>query len=156
MKNIATLNDTATLAASLAPLLRAGDTLTLSGDVGAGKTTFAGFLLKALGWRAQVTSPTYTLVQTYDLPAFTVWHLDAYRLEQPCDLYVTGWQEAASGVRLVEWPEKIALLLPENRLELTLTHGIEQASGESRRCQLTPCGNWLLRLPPALRRGQLS
>jgi tRNA threonylcarbamoyladenosine biosynthesis protein TsaE len=137
-------DQTRRLAERLAPLLRPGDTLTLSGDLGTGKTTFCAFLLAALGWNEEVPSPTYTVAHLYPLPAFTVWHFDCYRLNDAMEIYMAGWQETGNGVRLIEWPEKIATLLPKNRLALAFSHGIEedQRNGEARQCHLTLHGDW--------------
>jgi tRNA threonylcarbamoyladenosine biosynthesis protein TsaE len=138
---LATLEDTECFGQRLAGLLRPGDTLTLSGTLGTGKTTLSGAILRALGWLEIVPSPTYTLVNTYPLPdGCEVWHFDAYRLEKPEEILMAGWQESRGGIRLIEWPEKIAPLLPENRLSLTL-----EQQGDVRLCTVQPHGLWIAR-----------
>ena len=114
------------LARALAPHLRAGDALLLIGDLGAGKTTFARALitarLDALGRAEPVPSPTYTLVQTYDLaPGPELWHADLYRLASPDETAELGLDDAfATAITLVEWPDRLGPLLPARRLAVTL------------------------------------
>ncbi len=113
----------AALAGKVASLLKKGDVVTLSGGLGAGKTAFARALVQALDPAiSEVPSPTFTLVQTYDLPKFPVWHFDLYRLEEKeQDILELGWEDALRfGVALVEWPERLGRLLPANRLEIEI------------------------------------
>jgi tRNA threonylcarbamoyladenosine biosynthesis protein TsaE len=112
----------ATLAASLANVLRPGDTIALSGDLGAGKTSFARALIAALGWRGEVPSPTYTLVQSYDPPdvRVPVWHVDLYRLAGPDDADALGLFETDAAL-VIEWPERLGNRLPADALHLTLS-----------------------------------
>ncbi|NBN64983.1 tRNA (adenosine(37)-N6)-threonylcarbamoyltransferase complex ATPase subunit type 1 TsaE [Pannonibacter tanglangensis] len=114
------------LADDLAALLSAGDLITLSGDLGAGKSTFARALLRAFAAdpALEVPSPTFTLVQTYDLPRLTVSHLDLYRLDEPEEVLELGLDDlVATGAALVEWPEKAAGLLPRGALSLRFEPG---------------------------------
>ncbi|WP_029010687.1 tRNA (adenosine(37)-N6)-threonylcarbamoyltransferase complex ATPase subunit type 1 TsaE [Azospirillum halopraeferens] len=136
---------TAALARRLAPRLRPGDVLALRGDLGAGKTAFARAMIRALldDADAEVPSPTFTLVQVYDTPALAVWHFDLYRLSGPDEVEELGWDEAAGGVALVEWPDRLGPLLPADRLELTLSAG--PAPG-SRRAELAGFGAAAARL----------
>jgi tRNA threonylcarbamoyladenosine biosynthesis protein TsaE len=108
--DLATEDDTARLATSLAQLLRPGDVVALSGDLGAGKSTLARALLRALGWADDVPSPTFTLVQPYGPPElpFDVWHVDLYRLEGPDEVLELGLLETDAAL-LIEWPERICL-----------------------------------------------
>jgi tRNA threonylcarbamoyladenosine biosynthesis protein TsaE len=116
---------TARLAAAMAPHLRAGDFLGLLGPLGAGKSHFARALiatrLKCLGRAEDIPSPSFTLVQTYDLGAVTLWHADLYRLSSAEELPELGLDEAIpTAICLVEWPERLGALLPGRRLDLTL------------------------------------
>ena len=108
----------------LALALKPGDCLALSGDLGAGKSTLARALLRAVADddELEVPSPTFTLVQSYDL-RFPVSHFDLYRLGDPSELDELGFDEAlASGICLVEWPQMAGDLLPPSRLTLQLEH----------------------------------
>jgi tRNA threonylcarbamoyl adenosine modification protein YjeE len=116
------------LAAKLAKLLRRGDIVALQGDLGAGKTTLARALLRALGITGDVPSPTFTLVQTYETAVFTVYHFDLYRLKSADELDELGWDEAlADGVTLVEWPERAVGRLPARALTLHFSMGADGA-----------------------------
>ena len=84
----------------------AGWLILLSGDLGAGKSTFARAFLKAAGHRGAVPSPTYTLVEPYDLPPGSIYHIDLYRLSSPDELQYLGWDELEQSLRLVEWPDR--------------------------------------------------
>ena len=102
------------LGARLATFLRPGDVAALTGDLGAGKTTLARGLIRALCGVDDVPSPTYTLVQTYDAPGSELWHCDMYRLERPEDAYELGLMDAfEDAICLIEWPERLGALLPE-------------------------------------------
>jgi len=109
--------------ARLGELLRPGDVLTLSGGLGAGKTTFISGLARGWGYAGQVTSPTFVLVNDYTRPdGQHFWHLDAYRLEGEADALGLGLDDllASQGVVVLEWPERIAGLLPDERLSVHL------------------------------------
>ena len=108
---------TAALGAQIAAVLRKGDLVALSGDLGAGKTTLARAILGALGVDEHVPSPSFTLVQSYDTPHLRVSHYDLYRLKRPGELAELGLEDALEdGAALVEWPERARL--PEG---LTIT-----------------------------------
>ena len=92
--------------AALAPLLRAGDIVTLDGPLGIGKTTFVRGLLAALGHVGEVPSPSFAIVQPYELPALPLWHADLYRINDPAELAELGLDSILDdGALLVEWPE---------------------------------------------------
>ncbi len=107
-------DDTRKLAETLASRLSCGDVVTLAGDLGAGKTTFAQFLIQALSPQVvEVTSPTFTLLQTYpvqlaDGSACELYHYDLYRIEHPSALRELGLEEAVTQVALIEWPDRLA------------------------------------------------
>jgi tRNA threonylcarbamoyladenosine biosynthesis protein TsaE len=133
--------DTQTLGRRLAGIVRAGDLVALTGDLGAGKTALARALIAGLpapdGGDAageEVPSPTFTLVQTYDRRAadgapLSVWHFDLYRLGAPDEVDELGWEEAlAGGLVLIEWPDRLGARLPAPRLDVTLIYD-ETAAG---------------------------
>jgi len=135
------------LAQLVAFAIRPGDLLALHGDLGAGKTTFARALIRALTHPAQteVPSPTFTLVQTYDTPRIKIAHFDLYRLADPGELDELGFDDlVASGAALVEWPQRAADRLTGIRLDISLT---EAANGsDARDIALTGYGSWAPRL----------
>src|ERR1051325_2302774 len=99
------------LAADVASVLKPGDLVTRSGDLGAGKTAFSRALIRHLAGDAALDgpSPTFTLVQTYALPRFTVVHADLYRVTHAGELAELGVDEAAeNAVVLLEWPDRAA------------------------------------------------
>ncbi len=117
--------ETAAEAAKLAKALKSGDLVLLHGDLGAGKTVFARTLVRTLAQdeSLEVPSPTFTLLQTYDTSKGPVNHYDLYRLKDPDEVYELGWEESlADGITIVEWPERIAALLPAQRLDITLAN----------------------------------
>jgi tRNA threonylcarbamoyladenosine biosynthesis protein TsaE len=114
---------TAALGAALATRARAGDVILLAGPYGAGKTALArAFLRAATGDPALIVpSPSFTLVQTYALPAgITAWHYDLWRASGEADLAELGWDEARAGIALVEWPERLGDATPGEALSVTL------------------------------------
>src|SRR5580658_9493746 len=123
----ATLPDedaTVRFAAEIAAALEPGDLVTLSGDLGAGKTTFARALIRIIAGddNIEVPSPTFTFMQTYDLPRFPIVHADLYRLSGAAELAELGFDDLPDGaVVLLEWPDRAAGLLPPNRFDITFT-----------------------------------
>jgi tRNA threonylcarbamoyl adenosine modification protein YjeE len=108
----------------IAGLIEPGDLITLSGDLGAGKTTFARALIRHLAGdeTVEVPSPTFTLMQTYALPRFSLTHADLYRLSGPAELAELGFEDLGEGaVTLLEWPDRAAGFLPPDRLDVALT-----------------------------------
>jgi len=99
---------TEALGASLAPLVRRGDVVTLSGDLGAGKTSLARGLLRALGLAGEAPSPSFAIVQPYDPPEvrLPVLHVDLYRLHDPDELHELGLEDVSDTLLLVEWPDR--------------------------------------------------
>ncbi|EKS30084.1 bifunctional tRNA (adenosine(37)-N6)-threonylcarbamoyltransferase complex ATPase subunit type 1 TsaE/phosphotransferase [Afipia felis] len=116
---------TAQLMADLALLVGPGDTITLSGDLGAGKTTAARAMIRYLaGDEAyEVPSPTFTLTQTYDLPPYPVLHADLYRIADPSELEEIGLAPLPDGaLALIEWPERAPDEMPDNRIDIAFSH----------------------------------
>lgn len=138
------------LAAAVAPLLRRGDVIALAGDLGAGKTTFARALIRTLaGKGTEVPSPTFTLVQTYETPAGTIWHFDLYRIGAHDEVWELGIEDAfAGGISLIEWPERLGGLMPADHLWISLA-AVPRAP-DARRVELEPHGQgWVSRLREA-------
>lgn len=116
---------TATLAARLLDALPrdiGGWTVLLSGELGAGKSTLARALIRSLGHGGAVPSPTYTLVEPYELPRGSVYHVDLYRVSEEEELRYLGWNELDSGLRLVEWPDRAPGLRETADLEIELAY----------------------------------
>lgn len=112
LKNIS-LDDLKVIAEEVAAGLKIGDVVCLEGDLGAGKTTFAGFLINSLLEKPEViTSPTFNLVHTYDTKIGKIWHFDMYRLKTPQEAYELGLEDAlAHGISIIEWPQNLGDLL---------------------------------------------
>ena len=110
------------LAGTLAPLLRAGDVILLSGDLGAGKTQFVQGVAAQLGVAGAVTSPTFNIMVSYEQAALPLYHFDLYRLEHPDELEDIGYFETidGDGASFVEWGEKFPEALPYGYLEVVL------------------------------------
>ena len=107
-----------------APCIQAGQVVFLDGDLGAGKTTLSRGLLKGWGHTGAVTSPTFTLLESYELPHAMIYHFDLYRMEQPEELEMIGARELfnADSICLIEWPERAAGFLPEADVSFTIEH----------------------------------
>ena len=125
--SLALANETATagLMADLALLIGPGDIITLSGDLGAGKTAAARALIRYLAGddSVEVPSPTFTLAQSYDLPAFPLVHADLYRINDEAELEEIGLSPLPEGtVALIEWPERAPASLPQDRIDIALNH----------------------------------
>ena len=103
----------------------AGWTVLLDGELGAGKSTLARALIRAMGHAGAVPSPTYTLVEPYNLPAANVYHVDLYRVSSTEELRFLGWNELDDGFRLVEWPERAPELAADADLSIRLSYAEE-------------------------------
>src|SRR5688500_8410247 len=139
-----TAERTRELGEALASLLQPRDTLVLTGDLGAGKTTLVQGIGRGLGVEDHVASPTFTLVKEY-AGSLDVAHVDVYRLERVQDVVDLGLDELGGPDRvlLVEWGDAVQELLPEDRLRVELTTGTDD---DARRIVLTPHGrSWALR-----------
>jgi len=132
-------SDTEALGAAVARVLEAGDVVCLWGPLGAGKTTLARGLIRALmGPDEETPSPTFTLVQTYDAPQFPVAHLDLYRLSGPEEMRELGLEEALEeGAAVIEWPDRLGDRLPPDRLDIRL-----RIDPEGRQAELERHGRW--------------
>lgn len=127
---------TAKCAVQLGASLTSGDTILLSGDVGAGKTFFARALITSLLAQPEdIPSPTFTLVQTYDTQRGALWHADLYRLSSDFEIEELGLADAMTdAICLIEWPDRLGEYTPENALNIELTNG---PNHDARRMTLT-------------------
>jgi tRNA threonylcarbamoyladenosine biosynthesis protein TsaE len=117
-----TAEDTRAIGGALASLLRRGDALALTGELGAGKTTLVQGAARALGYEGAVASPTFTLVREYRTPGLRLAHVDVYRLDRIQEVAELGLQEMLDdGVLLVEWGDVVEALLPDDHLVVELT-----------------------------------
>ena len=130
---------TARLGVAIAALLGTGEAICLSGPLGAGKSTLARALVRALTTPEEdVPSPTFTLVQFYEGARLRVAHFDLYRLSDPDEAYEIGLDEALDdGAAVIEWPERLAGRLPVDRLDIEIA-----LEGDGRRARLSPHGAW--------------
>ncbi len=119
--------------------------IALHGDLGAGKTSFARHLLRALGVAGRVKSPTYALMEVYELTQMNAWHFDFYRFNDPQEWEDAGLRDvfASRGLKLVEWPEKAAGLLPvaDLRIHIEIDSPIQRRTTFT---AATPLGRQLL------------
>ena len=135
---------TATLAGRIAEVAVVGDVIALKGNLGTGKTAFARAFIRALSNHDEVPSPTFSLVQIYDVDPAMIWHFDLYRLRDPEEAWELNIEDAfIAGISLIEWPERLGSLLPERRLEITFAFG---DGPDERRIYLDPSKEWRTRL----------
>ena len=136
---------TEALAARFADFASPGLTILLEGPVGAGKSLFARSLIQTLMRRADaledVPSPTFTLVQTYDVAGLEIWHADLYRLTSPDELIELGLEAAfVEALCLIEWPDRLHDLTPESAVRLSFDLG---EAAQTRYCRITGAHPWL-------------
>jgi tRNA threonylcarbamoyl adenosine modification protein YjeE len=139
---------TARFAMDVAAALEPGDLVTLSGDLGAGKTTFARALIRYLAGddTVEVPSPTFTLIQSYELPRFLLVHADFYRLSGTAELAELGFEDMPEEtVVLLEWPDRAAGFLPPDRVDITFTLA-PQSGPESRNVRVVGYGAFSARV----------
>jgi tRNA threonylcarbamoyladenosine biosynthesis protein TsaE len=135
---------TAAIAAAIAGLAGPGDVIALAGDLGAGKSVFARAFIYALGGSGDVPSPTFTLVQMYELAPANVFHFDLYRLEKPEDAFELDMDDAFhEGISLIEWPARLGAYLPPRRLLISIDFGASQGA---RMLHLDAPGAWAARI----------
>ncbi len=146
---------TAGLAGVLAGIARNCDVIGLAGALGTGKTTFARAFINARADRAglrpvEVPSPTFTLVQSYEIGGVEIHHFDLYRLEAADDALELGIEDAwADGIVLIEWPERLGSLLPGRALIVTFELG---AAPQARQAMIEAPGDWQRRIGDRLER----
>jgi tRNA threonylcarbamoyladenosine biosynthesis protein TsaE len=143
----ATADDTRGVGAAIAPLLRIGDVLVLTGELGAGKTTLVRGIASGLGATEHVASPTFTLVREYVTGRVPVAHVDVFRLDRVQDVVDLALDELEGGacVLIVEWGDAVEELLPDDRLRVELTTD-RAGETDARRITITSAGaSWLER-----------
>jgi tRNA threonylcarbamoyladenosine biosynthesis protein TsaE len=130
---------TARLGRAVAAALRSREAVCLTGPLGAGKSTLARALVRALTTPEEdVPSPTFTLVQFYDAPHFPLAHFDLYRLSDPDEAYEIGLDEALDeGAAVIEWPQRLEGRLPPDRLDIDIAF-----DGDGRVARLSGHGSW--------------
>lgn len=140
-----TAEDTRAIGGALAGLLRAGDVVALTGELGAGKTTLVQGVARALDYSGPVASPTFTLVREYRTPSLRIVHADVYRLDRVQEVLDLGLQELLEddGVLLVEWGDAVSEILPSDPLVVEL---IVPGDGEARSISIVDSGEaWTAR-----------
>ena len=122
--------DTFELGFSLAQKAVPGDIFCLDGDLGAGKTVFAKGFGKGLGISEPISSPTFTILHEYCDGRLPLYHFDAYRIDDPAELYEIGYDEYffGDGVCLIEWPSKVAELIPADAVYISIERDPERGS----------------------------
>lgn len=122
--------ETKNIGKALGTLLGKGDVLLITGDLGAGKTTFIQGLAEGLGVKAQVTSPTFTIIHEYP-GIIPLYHIDAYRLEKEAEILELGLEDYfyGNGITAIEWPEKLHSWLPEDAIEINIKKTEDQNDG---------------------------
>lgn len=130
--SLSNINKTCEFAEKLAKFVKAGDVIAFSGDLGVGKTTFIQAFIKSLATEdIEVTSPTFNLLHIYNLSQFEIWHYDLYRINNIEEVYELGIEDSFHyAVTLIEWPEIINNIIPEDRLEIELFFGDSEFSRE--------------------------
>jgi tRNA threonylcarbamoyladenosine biosynthesis protein TsaE len=139
-----TAEDTRAAGAQLAGLLRSGDAIVLTGELGAGKTTLVQGIAAGLGAEEHVASPTFTLVREYVTGRLPVAHVDVYRLERMQDVVDLGLDEvtAGDGVLIVEWGDAVEQILPADRITVEMAAADPSGGRDDRRMVVTGKGSW--------------
>lgn len=141
-KIVENVAQTQALAAQLAKVIQAGDTILLNGDLGVGKTTFTQGLARQLGIKRPLKSPTFTLVREYQTPRFPLYHLDVYRLGEEGGAEDLGLDEyfGGDGVALIEWSQYILNELPADRLQIDIKRWSADPTSNKRTLEVSAQG----------------
>lgn len=119
-------NDTIEFANNLASLLKNGDIIVLSGDLGSGKTKFTQGILRHFGLEDEISSPTFTIVNEYHKDEINIYHFDVYRLSDSDEFYAIGGDEYLNnGICIIEWGEIIEDILPNDYIKINFTKDVE-------------------------------
>jgi len=133
-------NDTIEFACNLASLLKNGDIIVLSGDLGSGKTKFTQGILKHFGLEDEISSPTFTIVNEYHKDETNIYHFDVYRLTDSDEFYAIGGDEYLNnGICIIEWGEIIEDILPNDYIKINFTKDAENEN--YRTLELIATGN---------------
>jgi tRNA threonylcarbamoyladenosine biosynthesis protein TsaE len=134
--------------AAVADVLQPGDVVSLTGELGAGKTCFVQGAADRLGVTRRVTSPTFVIVKTYPEARVPIVHVDVYRLNRLQDVLDLGDEVfAPDAITFIEWGDAVARLLPEDHLEIELVHDDGESAGTARRIALHARGRFATRVP---------
>lgn len=153
---LAGIEATERLASVLSGAVTGGDVICLTGNLGAGKTAFARGFIRARASRygvevSEVPSPTFTLVQVYELPDGDIWHFDLFRIERPEDVFELGIEDAVRhAICLIEWPDRLPDMTFPSRLDLVLSFGEKE---DDRTVHLSGDAAWFERLSGVLEDG---
>ena len=128
VKETFSADDTFKLGEDIGKAAEPGEVITLTGDLGTGKTIFVQGLAKGLGIDDYINSPTFTIVQIYENGRLPLYHFDVYRIEDESEMYETGLDDYmyGDGVCVIEWAEMISDLLPEKRTEILIEKDLEK------------------------------
>jgi len=129
MINIEThsFEETVEFGEKLGNVLKSGDIISLSGDLGTGKTAFTNGIAKSLGITSYITSPTFTIVNEYE-GKIPLYHFDVYRISEPDDMFDIGFEEYinSEGITIIEWGEQIKEILPEEIINVNITKKLDK------------------------------
>lgn len=117
--------ETVAISQEIASLIKAPAILTLTGDLGAGKTVFSRGFARALGVTDHISSPTFTIVQEYEIPLGTLYHMDLYRISSDEEAVSFGIEEFLNdshSINLIEWPQRLKWLLPDSVISIEISH----------------------------------
>ena len=139
VKNI---EETINLGFSIGNLLKSGDIICLTGDLGTGKTHITKGIAKGLGVKEHITSPTFTIVNEYDSGRLKLYHFDVYRVSEPDEIYAIGFDDYifSDGVSIIEWANYIEEILPNEYLHILIEKDLSMGE-DYRKITITPYGN---------------
>lgn len=139
VKNI---EETINIGLSIGNLLKPGDIICLTGDLGTGKTHITKGIAKGLGIKEHITSPTFTIVNEYDSGRLKLYHFDVYRVSEPDEIYAIGFDDYifSDGVSIIEWANYIEEILPNEYLHILIEKDLSMGE-DYRKITITPYGN---------------